>query len=76
MIGYRAGGIADLIRSEIDGLLVRCGDVESLAEALLRIVKDTNARAAWGECGRSRIEREFRWADKLQIVTRQVAHGC
>lgn len=75
LIGYRAGGIADLIRPEMDGLLVRCGDVECLGEALLRIVNDSDARAAWGESGRSRIEREFRWADKLRIVTGQCADG-
>ena len=31
VVGYRAGGVAWVIRHEQDGLLVKCGDVEGLA---------------------------------------------
>ena len=34
VVAYRAGGIADLVRHEQDGLLVAAGDVESLAARL------------------------------------------
>jgi glycosyltransferase involved in cell wall biosynthesis len=70
-VAYRAGGVAGVIRHEEDGLLVRCGDVDGLAQALVRLTSDANARHRLGQAGRERTEREFRWSDKLHRV-RQV----
>jgi glycosyltransferase involved in cell wall biosynthesis len=67
-LAYRAGGIADLVRHEEDGLLVRCGDVGGLAEALGRLVGEGELRRRLGEAGRDRALREFRWEDKLALV--------
>jgi glycosyltransferase involved in cell wall biosynthesis len=68
VIGYRAGGVAELIRSGEDGLLVKCGDVDSLAGALRRMASDGAARAAWGDGGRGRVACEFQWEGKLRVV--------
>jgi glycosyltransferase involved in cell wall biosynthesis len=70
-VAYGAGGIADLIRHERDGLLVRCGDVTALADALGRLGGDAPLRRRLGQTGRARLPREFRWPDKLDLV-RQV----
>jgi glycosyltransferase involved in cell wall biosynthesis len=67
-VAYRAGGVAEVIRHEQDGLLVRCGDVAELASALDRLISDTGLRQRFGACGRDRILREFRWEDKLERV--------
>ncbi len=67
-IGYRAGGIAWVIRDEADGLLVRCGDVGGLATALLRLGGDAELRRRLGEAGRERTRTEFHWEDKLAVV--------
>jgi glycosyltransferase involved in cell wall biosynthesis len=69
-LAYRAGGPAEVIHHEQDGLLVRCGDVDSLAEALGRLVGDAGLRTRLGRTGRERTEQEFRWADKLETVRR------
>ena len=58
-IGYRAGGIAWVIRHEEDGLLVKCGDVDGLAAALLRLAGDGELRRRLGEAGRERTRKEF-----------------
>ncbi len=68
VIGYRAGGVAWVIRDESDGLLVRCGDVEGLAAALCRLASDAELRRRLGETGRERTRTEFRWEDKLRMV--------
>ncbi len=73
-LAYRAGGIADVIRHGQDGLLVPCGDLSALAEALGRLVQDTPSRRQLGQSGRERVAREFRWEDKLQLV-RNVYEG-
>jgi glycosyltransferase involved in cell wall biosynthesis len=69
-IGYRAGGIPWVIRHEQDGLLVRCGDVEGLSAVLLRLTGDAALRRRLGEEGRRRVQTEFRWPDKLDLVRR------
>jgi glycosyltransferase involved in cell wall biosynthesis len=69
-VGYRAGGIAWVIRDEVDGLLVPCGDVVSLAKALRRLTADAGLRRRLGEAGRDRARMEFCWEDKLAMVER------
>lgn len=65
---YRAGGLPFVVRHEEDGLLTRCGNVTALAEALARMVKDEVLRRKLGDAGRARLDRDFRWQDKLGLV--------
>lgn len=67
-VGYRAGGVAGVIRHETDGLLVRCGDRVGLASALGRLVEDPKLRQRFGQAGQLRVGQEFRWADRLEQV--------
>ena len=67
-VSYRAGGVADVIRHERDGLLVRCGDIDGLADALARLIQDADLRDRLGTAGRNRLPSEFRWEDKLELV--------
>jgi glycosyltransferase involved in cell wall biosynthesis len=69
-VGYRAGGVAGVLRHEEDGLLVRCGDVEGLAAALVRLAEDGALRGRLGAAGRARTLHEFRWEVKLELVRR------
>jgi glycosyltransferase involved in cell wall biosynthesis len=66
-VGYRAGGIASVIRHGEDGLLVRCGDVRALATALRQLAEDSGLRRRLGSAGRARTP-SFRWEDKLRLV--------
>jgi len=67
-VAYRAGGPAGVIRHAKDGLLVNCGDLAALAEAMERLVGDASLRRQLGMKGRERTAAEFRWADKLATV--------
>jgi glycosyltransferase involved in cell wall biosynthesis len=69
-LAYRAGGVAEVIRPEQDGLLVRCGDVHELGEALARLLKDQDLRRRLGQAGKQRVSQDFRWQDKLDLVRR------
>jgi glycosyltransferase involved in cell wall biosynthesis len=69
-LAYRAGGVAEVVRDGRDGLLVRCGDVEALAASLGGLLADGDLRRRLGEAGRERVLREFRWAEKLELVRR------
>ena len=68
VVAYRAGGPADLVRDVEDGFVVDCGDVEKLGFSLWYLFKMDAARRLFGEMGRERVERDFRWDDKLRIV--------
>jgi glycosyltransferase involved in cell wall biosynthesis len=67
-VAYRAGGPAEVVRHGQDGLLVRCGDVDGLAEALARLAADAELRRRLGAAGQERVPREFRWEEKLEMV--------
>jgi glycosyltransferase involved in cell wall biosynthesis len=67
-VGYRAGGIAEVIRDGVDGLLARCGAIEELTSALEQLVLDMELRRSFGEAGRKRVELDFQWPDKLRRV--------
>jgi glycosyltransferase involved in cell wall biosynthesis len=65
---YRAGGPADLVRDESDGLIAKCGDVDQLSAAVARLIADAGLRRALGKAGYRRVKGEFAWSDKLSIV--------
>jgi glycosyltransferase involved in cell wall biosynthesis len=67
-VAYRAGGIADVIRDGVDGLLAPCGNVAALANDLHRLVVNTALRGCLGKEGRQRLVRDFSWKSKLELV--------
>jgi glycosyltransferase involved in cell wall biosynthesis len=71
-IAYRAGGIADVIRHDVDGLLVKCGDVGALADSIQRLHEDIDRRVRLGIDGRARLPIDFCWGDKLDLVRRVI----
>jgi glycosyltransferase involved in cell wall biosynthesis len=48
-------GIPELIRSEVDGLLVPASSEEALVEALSRLIMDADLRRSLGRSGRRRV---------------------
>jgi glycosyltransferase involved in cell wall biosynthesis len=74
-VAYRAGGVADIIRHERDGLLAQCGDLSALASAIERLARDVALRESLGRSGLARIASEFRWVPKLDLV-REVIGGA
>ena len=67
-IAYRAGGPAEIIHHEEDGLLVPCGDTGELASAIHQFIDNEPTRRLFGRAGLARCEPEFAWEDKLRLV--------
>ncbi len=75
-IAYRSGGIADVIRHGEDGLLVDCGSstypdaivIARLSDAIHSLLRDREMRYRFGEVGQRRVNKDFRWDDKLAVV--------
>jgi glycosyltransferase involved in cell wall biosynthesis len=75
-VAYRAGGIADVIRHERDGLLAPCGDVAQLTDLLGRACESAVYRTRLGRAGQERLAMDFDWDEKLRRVRTVLArHG-
>jgi glycosyltransferase involved in cell wall biosynthesis len=59
VVATNVGGIPEVLRDGIDGLLVPPGDEEALAGAILRLVRDPDLARRLGGAGRARAEAEF-----------------
>lgn len=55
MVATRVGGIPEVIRDGVEGLLVESRHPEELAVAIMRVAQDVDLRAAIGMQGRKRI---------------------
>lgn len=59
VVASGSGGLADIVRHGVTGLLVPPGDVDALAGALRRVLCDRLLAAQWGEAGRVVAEAEY-----------------
>lgn len=59
VVATAVGGLSEVIRSGIDGVLVPSEDPEELAEAMLDLIREPELRKKMGVSGRTRILKEF-----------------
>jgi glycosyltransferase involved in cell wall biosynthesis len=59
VISTRVGGVPELVRDGVDGILVESGNPQQLATAMLELLDDAEKRGAMGEMGRARIQSDF-----------------
>ena len=71
IVAARVGGIPEIIRDGVDGLLHRGGDPEDLAAKIVALVADPGRAAELGRSAAARCEREFH---PVAIASRTVDH--
>lgn len=59
VVASNVDGFLETVEDGVTGFLAPCGDVEALAEHLLRLCQDTALRSRMGEAGRERVLRLF-----------------
>ncbi len=59
VVASRVGGIPDLVKHNVNGLLINPGDVAELANALEKILTDSELAGNMGKEGRKRIQEQF-----------------
>jgi glycosyltransferase involved in cell wall biosynthesis len=59
VVSTYAGGIPDAIESDKDGLLVNAGNVEALAQALIKLIENRKLNAQLAKSGKRRFENNF-----------------
>jgi glycosyltransferase involved in cell wall biosynthesis len=68
VVSTRVGGIPELIVDKHSGLLIEPYDHEQLADAIIRLLQDSNFAEELGRKARQLVEEKFAWP----LVTRQV----
>ena len=59
VVASHVGGIPDLVKHQVNGLLVKPGDVAELTNALEQILSDSVLSSKMGKEGRKRIQEQF-----------------
>lgn len=59
VVASRVGGVPEVVRDGVDGLLVEAGDEAALASALGRLAADRDLRSRLGDAGRRRVRDGF-----------------
>lgn len=67
-VATRTGGIPEVVEDGVTGLLVPPGDVETLAGAVVELLRDERRRSEMGEAGYGRVRQLF----DLNITVREV----
>lgn len=77
VIATRVGGIPEVIRDGVDGILIDVGDVDAIAEALQRL-QNSDIRRKMGHAGQQRVKTEFtikRQADDFLDSVDRIVHN-
>ncbi|MFA6098550.1 MAG: glycosyltransferase family 4 protein [Patescibacteria group bacterium] len=61
VIGTNIGGIPEMIKDNITGLIIKPNDPQNLAQAILRLLKNSNLAAEMGRAGRKIAEDRYSW---------------
>ena len=78
VVATPVGAIAEVVVPDETGYLVPAGDSDALADALARLVKNTELRVRLGQNGRKRLEQNFRIeiaAERFMTLYRELAQG-
>lgn len=59
IVASDCGGVPEILRHDVDGLVARTGDAESFARALHRLLGDGPLRLRFGQSARARVEARF-----------------
>lgn len=68
VVATQVGGVSELVEDEVNGLIVRPGDVDGLARALGRLLSDPQLGHNLGRNGAEKVRREFNtWVEARRL---------
>jgi glycosyltransferase involved in cell wall biosynthesis len=59
VVAPRCGGIPELIKDNVNGLLFESGDIEAISRAMISLLKDSDLRQRLAQAARKHIEEHF-----------------
>jgi glycogen(starch) synthase len=75
VVAFNVGGVNEAVRSGETGLLVKRGNTDELADAVVRLLSDENLRQKMGVNGRKFVLENYTWdicAEKMLSVYREL----
>jgi glycosyltransferase involved in cell wall biosynthesis len=76
VIAYRVAHLENLMRNEVDGLLVEPGDVAGLTAAMVRLIENPLLCKQLGEAGRRKTAASFDAKENLSIIVARCSALC
>ncbi len=68
ILAARSGGVPEAVQAGETGLLVDLEEEKSFNEAFFQLYNDPDMRVRFGQRGRARAHRDFRWEDRWELV--------
>lgn len=62
------GGLKEVVKHGETGIIVESENAQQLAEALLKLVLDTNLRVDYGENGRKFVAQHYEWKENVKMM--------
>jgi len=67
VVASRVGGVPELVRDGVDGILVEPADVRAIADAVVKLLRDKGLRKRMGRAGRERVK-GYSWDQTAKVV--------
>jgi glycosyltransferase involved in cell wall biosynthesis len=61
IVATKVGGIPEVVKNKVNGILVPARDSQALADSLLHLIDDDSMRMQFGDKGREIVQSDFRW---------------
>lgn len=68
VVASRVGGLAELIEDGVDGLLVEPGNPAQIAEAVCKLLADSDLRRQLGQKARQKVVKHFSWRAQARKI--------
>jgi glycosyltransferase involved in cell wall biosynthesis len=68
VVATRVGGVPEVVIDGITGILVERKDAEKLADALKRLIDNSDLRRKMGLAGRKYVEEHYRWESNVKAM--------
>lgn len=75
-VATRVGSVAEVVRNGVTGLLVKAGDADALASALVELLRDRQRLVAMGEAAREHARRSFGIDATVGLYEEIALQGC
>jgi len=66
VVSTDVGGVSEVLHHDVNGCLANPGDIELIANHLIRLVNDEQLRKRFGRQGRMTIEKEFNFRKRVE----------
>lgn len=68
VVATNVGGISEVVKNGVTGILVEPKNSDQIAEALIRLLSDVDMMLKMGSAGRQRVEENFVWKNAVSRI--------